>query len=123
LLSVFDCSFLELSRRLDNDLSEFKRQFEAKNPERAEQLRNEMRPEHEKKALSLITEFKHLEQIIEKGGRSKYLAQDHLEKLADKMSRQKDVMEYVRQHSEPVSKQVDRHAKEFQRERDLGRER
>ncbi len=110
-------------KRLDNDLSEFKRQFEAKHPERAEQLRNEMRPEHEKKALSLITEFKRLEQIIEKGGRSKYLAQDHIAKLADKMSRQKEVMEYVRQHSEPVSKQVDRHAKECQRERDLGRER
>jgi hypothetical protein len=82
-----------------------------------------MLPAHEKKALSLITEFKRLEQMIEKGGRSQYLAQEHIAKLADNMSRQKEVMDYVRLHSEPVSKQVNRYAKEFQRERDLGRER
>ena len=71
------------------DFQRFKRQFEAKNPERAKALRHEIMPEHEKKALSLVTEFKRLEQIVEKGGRTSYMAQDHLEKLADKMSRQK----------------------------------
>lgn len=109
-------------KRFDNDLSDFKRQFEAKHPERAERLLHEIKPEHEKKALSFIMEFKRLEQIVDKGGRSRYLAQDHLEKLADKMSRQKDVMEYVREHHEPLSKQVNQMAKEFQKERDLGRE-
>jgi Ti-type conjugative transfer relaxase TraA len=110
-------------RQLNDELSDFKRQFELKNPERAAQLRYEISPAHEKKALSLINEFKHLEQIVEKGGRSSSLAQDHLEKLADKMSKQKDVMEYVREHHEPISKQVSQLAKEFQRERDLGLER
>lgn len=113
-----------LSQRVtNNDLSEFKRQFTEKNPELAERLRNEIRPEQEKKALSLVNEFKHLEQIVEKGGRSSHLAKDHLEKLADKMSKQKDVMQYVREHHQPMEKQVNQLAKEFQRERDLGLER
>ena len=79
--------------------------------------------EHEKKALSLVNEFKRLEQIVEKGGRTSHMAQDHLEKLADKMSHQKEVMEYVREHHEPMEKQVNQLAREFQRERDLGLER
>jgi len=105
------------------DFSEFKRQFEAKNPERASTLRGEVIPEHEKKALSLVTEFKRLEQIVEKGGRTSHMAQDHLEKLADKMSRQKDVMQYMREHHAPMEKQVNQLAKEFQKERSLGFER
>jgi hypothetical protein len=104
------------------DFSEFKRQFEAKNPERASALRGEVMPENEKKALSLVSEFKRLEQIVEKGGRTSHTAQDHLEKLADKMSRQKDVMQYVRDHHAPMEKQIDKQAREFQRERDLGLE-
>jgi hypothetical protein len=109
--------------RQSADLSDFKQQFEAKNPERASALRGEIMPEHETKALSLVTEFKRLEQIVEKGGRTSHMAQDHLEKLADKMSRQKDVMQYVREHHAPMEKQIDRQAREFQRERDLGLER
>jgi Ti-type conjugative transfer relaxase TraA len=109
--------------RQSADLSDFKRQFEAKNPERASALRGEIMPEHEKKALSLVMEFKRLEQIVEKGGRTSHMAQDHLEKLADKMSRQKEVMQYVREHNAPMEKQVNQLAREFQRERDLGLER
>ena len=106
----------------NNDLSEFKRQYEARNPERANTLRDEMRPAHEKKALSLINEFKRLEEIVEKGGRPQHLAQDHLEKLAEKMTRQKDVMQYVREHHQPMEKQVNQLAKELERGRDLERE-
>lgn len=105
------------------DLSEFKRQFEAKNPERASALRSEVIPEHEKKALSLVSEFKRLEAMVEKGGRTSHMAQDHLEKLADKMSRQKDVMQYVRENHAPMEKQIDKQAREFQRERGFELER
>ncbi len=105
------------------DLSEFKRQFEAKNPERANALRNEIMPEHGRKAASLMAEFKRLEAIVEKGGRSSHMAQDHLEKLADKMSRQKDVMQYMREHDTPMEKQVNQIAREFQRQRDIELER
>ena len=106
----------------NNDLSEFKRQYEARNPELANTLRDELRPVHEKKALSLINEFKRLEEIVDKGGRAQHLAHDHLEKLADKMTRQKDVMQYVREHNPPMEKQVNQLAKEFERGRDLERE-
>lgn len=105
------------------DLNEFKRQFEAKHPERVSVLRGAVMPEQEKKALSLVNEFKRLEAMVEKGGRTSHMAQDHLEKLADKMSRQKDVMQYVREHHQPIEKQVNQLAKEYQRERDLGLER
>jgi Ti-type conjugative transfer relaxase TraA len=105
------------------DLSEFKRQFEAKNPERANALRSETMPEHEKKALTLIAEFKRLETIVEKGGRSSHMAQDHLDKLADKISRQKEVMQYMREHDAPMEKQVNQMARELQRQRDIELER
>lgn len=109
--------------KLRPDLNDFKRQFEAKNPERASALRHEVIPEHEKKALSLVNEFKRLEAMVEKGGRTSHMAQDHLEKLADKMSRQKDVMRYVREHHTSMEKQIDRQAREFQRDRGLELER
>ena len=105
------------------DLNEFKRQFEAKHPDRASALRGEVMPEQEKKALSLVNEFKRLEAMVEKGGRTSHMAQDHLEKLADKMSRQKDVMQYVREHHATMEKQIDRQAREFQRDRGLELER
>ncbi|RDI37986.1 Ti-type conjugative transfer relaxase TraA [Aquicella lusitana] len=122
---------IDLDRSVDSlsgtkqrpDLSEFKRQFEAKNPERASALRSEVMPEHEKKALSLVNEFKRLEAIVDKGGRTSRMAQDHLEKLADKISRQKDVMQYVREHHAPMEKQIDKQAREFQRDRGLELER
>jgi Ti-type conjugative transfer relaxase TraA len=113
------------SLKKDNhqDLRDFKRQFEAKNPERALSLREELVPEHERKAIALVQEFNRLEALVEKGGRSSYLAQEHLEKLVEKMSRQKDVMEYVHKHQEPMAKQINHMAKELQRGRDLDLER
>jgi hypothetical protein len=38
------------------------------------------------------------------------------------MSRQKDVMEYVREHNEPMQKQINERAKEHQKELSLDRE-
>lgn len=105
------------------DLSEFKRQYETKHPERANVLRNEIMPEREKKAVSMMAEFKQLEAIIEKGGRTSHMAKDHLEKLAEKMSRQKDVMQYMREHDAPMEKQINQITKELQRERNLEIER
>ena len=60
---------------------------------------------------------------MKKAGATSPLAKDHLEKLADKMSRQKDVMQYVREHHAPMEKEVNQIAKEFQKERDRGLER
>ena len=84
-------------------------------------VREQIKPEHEKAAL-LVEKFKHLEQIVEKGGRSRHLAQNHLEKLADKMSRQEDVMQYVRERDKPMQKQINEMAKEQQKEHSLDRE-
>ena len=85
-------------------MSEFKRQFEAKNPELASELRGELCQSMRKKHCRSLTEYKRLEQIVEKGGRTSHMAKDHLEKLADKMSRQKDVMQYVREHHQTDGK-------------------
>lgn len=111
------------SKKERPDFSEFKRQFEARHPERASALRHQVMPAHEKKALSLINEFKRLEVMVEKGGRTSHMAQGHLEKLADKMSRQQEVMQYVRQHHAALEKQIDRQARAFQRDRGLELER
>lgn len=104
------------------DLNEFKRQFEAKHPDKALSLKKELVPEYVSKATELMREFKRLEEIMDKGGRSSYLAKDHLEKLADKMSRQKDVMQHIREHEPSMAKEVQQLAKAFQKERDFGLE-
>lgn len=100
------------------DIDDWMKEHSSSNTERTHTLRGEM-PEHEKKSLSLVNEFKRLEQMVEKGGRTSYMAQDHLEKLADKMSRQKEVMQYVRENHASMEKQIDRQAREFQRDRGL----
>ncbi len=105
------------------DLTEFKRQFEEKNPEHAKQLRHDLLPAHEKKALSLIAEFKRLEQMVQNKDRTSSLAKNHLEKLVNTMSKQKDVMHFLKSNHEPLSKQINQMAKEFQQDRGLDLER
>ncbi len=101
------------------DIDDWMKEYSPATTERASTLRSERVPEHEKKALSLVNEFKRLEKMVEKGDRTSHMAQDHLEKLADKMSRQKDVMQYVRENHAQMEKQIDRQAREFQRDRGL----
>ena len=98
-------------------LNQYQQWLETKYPERTDQSPSEIIPEHEKKALSLMMEYKRLEEKVDKGDRTSHLAKDHLEKLADKMSHQKDVMDYVREHNPPMEKEIKQITKELQRER------
>jgi Ti-type conjugative transfer relaxase TraA len=102
------------------DFSDFKRQFELKNPERAQALSLEIAPKEQKKALVLMKEFERLEKIIEKGDRSSHLAKEHLKTLAQKMYRQKEVMQHVLERDEKMGKQINEMAKTLQKERDFG---
>lgn len=108
--------------KVRHDFSDFKQKFEAKNPDRALALRKELVPEYETEATLMVKEFQRLEEMVDKGDRSSRMAEDHLEKLADKMSRKKDVMQHVREHHPSMEKEINQMAKEFHKERDLGLE-
>ena len=110
------------------DTKEFARAYSISENDRQNNVphQNKLKPHvvatREKKALDLIQEYKRLEKMVEKGGRSSRMAEDHLEKLADKMSRQENVMQYLSEYQKPIEKKVNEIAKKFQRERDLDRE-
>lgn len=108
-------AFTRLTSR--GDFSEFKRQFEANNPELAKKLNYELLPVAEKKALSFITEFERLEAMVEKEGRTSHRAKDRLEELSDTMSKNKEVMQYVREHRAPMERQIQQLTRAFQRDR------
>ena len=109
-------------------MNEFKRQYQEKHRSQGKGLALDLElkreePQVEKsEAQQLVDRYHHLEEIIEKGGRSSRMAEDHLEKLADKMSRKKDVMEHVRQHHPEMEKEINQMTKDIQKERDFGLE-
>lgn len=110
------------------DLQDFKRQYEEKHKTSTKALTRDLELQRVEididkgDAQKLVEKYQHLEEIVEKGGRSSHMAQDHLEKLADKMSRKKDVMAYVREHHPTIEKDINQMTKELQKERDFGLE-
>ena len=92
--------------RIHQGLDDFVRQFKERHPERANKLSIDLRPEHEKRAVTLVNEYKRLEKMLDEGDRPKNLVRDDLGKLAQKMSKQKDVMKYVHEKHIDIEKQV-----------------
>jgi len=106
------------------DFSDFKRQFEEKYPERANTARLSVMPEHEKKnekAMKFVHEYERLSNIVDKGGRSSSMAEEHLKTLSSKMARQKDVMQHVHEKHETIAKEIQQREKVLQREKSLDR--
>jgi hypothetical protein len=110
------------------ELNDFKRQYQEKHPTSRKELALDLELQRveaqveKSEAAQMVEKYQHLEEMIEKGGRSSQMAEDHLEKLADKMSRKKDVMEHVREHHPQMEKEINQMAKEVQKERDFGLE-
>jgi Ti-type conjugative transfer relaxase TraA len=110
------------SRSQERDFSSFKARFEEKHPERAAALRHAMTPAQEKRAMESIERLTYLEHVIEKGGRTRQLAEDHLQSLVKKISRQPETMQYLRERDVGLEKKVVEMAKELDRDRGYERE-
>ncbi len=73
----------------------------------------------EVKACALVAQYERLVEMVEKGGRSRSLAETHLETLSSKMAKQKEVMEYVCKNHKEIA--TDIQMRERARERSLDR--
>lgn len=115
-------SNIQLTGRTKDDLAAFKRRFEARHPERAHQLREAILPSLEKKALRYEADIQRLEASLEKGGRTKMLAQTRLEALSYKLAQDKALMHYWRERREALADNLEAYAQDYCRKRDLERE-
>ncbi len=96
----------EAFRRGMLDLKSFKAQFEQDNPVRAAQLAEKVRPHHEKEILETISVFTHLEKQVEKNPGS-FEALKALKEKAYSMSKQVEVMNYLKDNNEALSKKIE----------------
>jgi hypothetical protein len=111
-------------------LAAFKAQFEAEHPERARALNEALIPSsppsrHERLALEAVRDFEQLEKSLDSSS-TPWTVQSQLERHADKVSKQSDVMSYLHEHHPDLSEKIGGWAKthqrqlEYQKERDLG---
>ena len=104
-------------------LAAFKAQFEAEHPERARTLNEALLPRHERLALETVRDFDLLEKSLENSLTPRTL-QSQLERHADKVSKQTDVMSYLHEHHPDLSEKIGgwakTHQRQLQKERDLG---
>lgn len=102
-----------------DDLSRFKAQFEAKNPEQAKALQDSLRPRHERIALEAEKQLQVLEKAIEQS-RMPRTAREQLEKYAANVAKQPDVMTYLKQNNKALSDKIQGLAKSREISRDRG---
>ena len=104
-------------------LEAFKAQFEAANPDRAQQLRESLQPRHERLALEAVREFGALEKAL-MDSLTPRSAQTQIERYSDRVSKNSAVMSYLHANhpelSEKISGWANGHAKALEKERDRG---
>ncbi len=101
------------------DFSDFKAQFEAKNPEQAKALQEAVRPRHERLALEAEKKIQVLEKAMEQS-RMPRSSREELEKYATNIAKQPGVMDYLKQQNPELSKKIEGLVKSHELERDRG---
>jgi hypothetical protein len=96
----------EAFRKGLSDFKSFKAQFEQDNPVRAVQLADAVRPSFEKELLETIRVFTHIEKQVEKNPGS-FEALKALKEKAYSMSKQVEVMNYLKDNNEALSKKIE----------------
>ena len=102
------------------DFSEFKAQFEAKNPDQAKALQDAVRPRHERLALEAEKQLT----LLEKASIDSPLVRsnrEQLEKYAASIAKQSEVMAYFKQHNTEFAGKVQELAKGHERSRGFSR--
>ena len=104
-----------------NDFSRFKAEFEAQHPEQAKALQDRVRPRHERLALEAEKQIQQLEKEMAQSRMPSPLRKQ-LEKYATDISKQKEVMNYLKQHRPALSQKIQGLVKSYalSHERDQG---
>ena len=104
-------------------LEAFKAQFEAAHPERAQQIREQISPRHERLALETIREFGALEKALT-DSLTPHSAQTQIERYAEKISKNSAMMSYLHEHTPELSEKIhdwaSSRAKTLEKQRDIG---
>ena len=108
------------SLRTRANFSDFKAQFEAKNPDQAKTLQEAIRPRHERLALEAEKQLNLLEKASVES-RMPRSSREQLEKYAANVAKQPEVMAYLKQHNPELTEKVRGLAKEHERSRSLDR--
>lgn len=88
-----------------DDIKSFMAQFEAKNPQLAKKLSVDIMPQHEKRALLALHEIQQLYKQ-EQNTPYKHLVREKLEKYAEKIDKDNEVMAYMKKHDEKIYKEI-----------------
>jgi hypothetical protein len=94
-------------------LAAFKAQFEAEHPERAQALNEALLPRHERLALERVRDFARLEKSLENFLTPRTI-QSQLERNADQVSKNSEVMSYLHEHHPDLSEKIGGWAKTHQ---------
>ena len=104
-------------------LEVFKARFEAAHPERAQQIREQISPRHERLAVEAIREFGALEKALT-DSLTPHSAQTQIERYAEKISKNSAVMSYLHEHKPELSEKIHDWAssrtKTLEKQRDIG---
>jgi hypothetical protein len=101
---------LKAIKQKAQDLNNFKAQFESQNPERAKELLDAIRPGYEKAALLVEKQFLELEKGFERDP-SKSSLLDQMKTQACLVSKQPEVMDYLKRSNPELSQKIERLAK------------
>lgn len=105
--------------RQRQDLTAFKQQFEKQRPELAKQLKEDITPTYERRALEAIKHFNELEKKLEHSSRPRY-DREQLEKFAAKLSKERNVMDFIKQQQPAILNKVAELAKSYELDQDRG---
>jgi hypothetical protein len=104
-------------------LEAFKAQFEAAHPERAQQIKEQISPRQERLALEAIREFGALEKALT-DSLTPHSAQTQIERYAEKISKNSEVMSYLHEHKPELSGKIadwaSSRVKTLEKQRDIG---
>lgn len=103
-----------------DDFSQFKAEFEAKNPEQAKALQERIQPRHERLAIEAEKQINSLEKAVVQS-RMPRTAREQLEKYAAGVAKQPEVMAYLKQHNPELTEKVRGLAKAHEKSRELDR--
>ena len=120
---AYDTLYISHQAQTQRDpLQDFKAQFEALNPTQAKQLQEAVRPAHERRALEVEQQFRTLEKEIGKAF-FKDIAQNKLQAYAASISKQPEVMAYLKNYNKELTDKIQQFAKSYERSLDRGIER
>lgn len=111
-------SNIEKNTKYD-DLDRFMQEYERKNPQKAKELTNAMRPPHEQRAIEASRYISNMEKSISES-KWPHIQREKLGKFASEMAKDSATMEYLKKSQPEISQKISYHAKNYERNLNRG---